>query len=85
MRRGALRLLKVLRERFDGSDATAILPMKISALERIIDIESLGLQPGDVVPELARIHYVKFIGHPGSSNILFSYRPVGADGLVEVL
>ena len=84
-RREALRLLKVLGEMFKGTDAAAFLPMKISALERIIDIESHGSQPGDVVPELARIQYVKFTGLPGSSNILFSYRPVGMDELVEIL
>ena len=84
-RREALRLLKVLGEIFKGSGAAAFLPMKISALERIIDIESLGLQPGDVVPESARIQYVHFTGHPGSSTIRFSYRPVGMDGLVEIL
>ena len=84
-RREALRLLKVLSERFKGSDAASFLPMKISALERIIDVESHGLKPGDVVPELARIHYVVFTGHRGSSNIRFSYRPVGMDGLVEIL
>ena len=61
--------------------------MKISALERIIDIESHGLQPGDVVPGLARIHYtyVIFTGRPSSSNIRFSYRTVGMVGLVEIL
>ena len=59
--------------------------MKISALERIIDIESHGLQPENVVPESARIQYVIFTGCPGSSNIRFSYRPVGMDGLVEIL
>ena len=85
MRRDALRLLKVLGERFKGSDAAGFLPMKISALERIIDIESHGLQPGDVVPELARIQYVEFTGRPGSSDVRFSYRPVGMDGLVEIL
>ena len=85
-RREALRLLKVLGERFKGSDAAAFIPMKISALERIIDIESRGLQPADVVPELARIiQYVIFTGCPGTSNICFSYRPVGMDGLVEIL
>ena len=59
--------------------------MKISALQRIIDIESLGLQPEDAVPELARIHYGIFTGQPSSSSIRFSYRPVGMDGLVEIL
>lgn len=82
-RREALRLLKALEERFRGSDAAAFLPMKISALERIIDIESLGLQLGDVVPRLARIQSVQFTGRPGSSDIRFSYRPVGMDGLVR--
>ena len=85
MRREALRLLKVLGDRFKGSDAAAFIPMKTSALERIIDIESHGLQPADVVPEFARIQYVEFSGRPGSFNILFSYRPAGMDGLVEVL
>ena len=85
IRREQLRLLKALDERFKGSDGTAFLPMKISALERIIDVESHGLQPGGVVPELARIRYVEFTGHRGSSNILFSYRHVGMDGLVEIL
>ena len=85
MRREALCLLKVLGERFKGSDAAGFLPMKISALERIIEIESHGLQREDVVPELARIQYVELIGRPGSANIRFSYRPVGMDGLVEVL
>ena len=84
-RREALRLLKALEERFRGSDAIALLPMKISALERIIDIESHGLQPGNAVPEVARIHYVEYTGRPGSSDILFSYCPVGMDGLVEIL
>ena len=84
-RREALRILKALGERFKASDAIGFLPMKISALERIIDIESHGLQPGDVVPELARIQYVEFTGHPGSSDVRFSYRPVGVDGLVEIL
>ena len=89
-RREALRLLKALEEIFRGQlDAAALtfLPMKISALERIIAIESHGLQPGDVVPESARIYYVEFTGRPGSSDIIhFSYRPVGMDaGLVEIL
>ena len=84
-RREALRLLRALEEIFKGSDATEFLPMKISALERIIDIESLGLQPGDVIPESARIQYVHFTGHPGSSTIRFSYRPVGMDRLIEII
>ena len=84
-RREALRLLKVLVEIFKGSDATEFLPAKMSALERIIDIESHGLQPGDVVPELARIQCVEFTGRPGSSNIRFSYRRVGMDGFFEIL
>ena len=84
-RREALRLLRVLGERFKGSDAAGFLPAKISALECIIDIESHGLQLGDVVPEFARIQYVEFVGRSGSSNIRFSYRLVGMDGLVEIL
>ena len=84
-RREALRLLKALEERFKGLDATGFLPMKILALERIIDIESHGLQPGDVVRDTARIQYVEFAAHGGSSNIHFSYRPVGIDGLIEAL
>ena len=62
-------------ERFTSS--TACLPMKASALERIIDIESHGLQPGTVVPESARIHFVEFTGRPGSSDIGFSYLQLG--------
>ena len=85
IRREALRLLKALEERFKGSGAAAFLPMKISALERIIDIESHGLQPGGVVPESARIQSVRFTGRPGSSSICFSYQPVGVDGFVEVV
>ena len=85
IRREALRLLRALGERFKGLDAAAFLPMKISALERIIDIESYGLRPGDAVPELARIRYVEFTRRTGSSNIRFSYRPVGTDGLIEIL
>ena len=84
-RREALRLLRASEERFKGSNAAAFLPMKISALERIIDVESHALQAGYVVPESARIRYVEFTGRPGSSNIRFSYRPVGMDGLVEIL
>ena len=84
-RREALRLLKALEERFKGSDATAFLPMMVSALERIIYIESHGLPPLDVVPEVARIHYVISTGRPGSSDIRFSYCPVGMDGLVEIV
>ena len=53
--------------------------MKIFSLERMIGIGSLGLQPGDVVPELARIQRVEVTEHP-------LYRPVGMDGLaVEIL
>ena len=74
-----------LGERFKGSGAAAFLPMKISALERMIEIEPHGLRPGDMVPELARIHYVEFTGRRGSSDIRFSYCPVGMDGLVEIL
>ena len=85
IRREALRLLKAFEERFRGSGAIGCLPMKVSALERIIDIESHGLQPGDVVPELARICHVEFSGCPGSSDIRFLYRPAGMDGLVEIL
>ena len=84
-RREALHLLKVLGERYKGSDALGFLPMKISALKLIIDIESHGLQPEDMVPEFARIQYVEFSGSPGSPNIRFSYRPVGMDGLAEIL
>ena len=71
--------------RFKGSDTAAFLLKKISALERIIDTESHGLNPGDVVPELGRIQYVEFIGRTGSPNIRFPYRPVGMDGFVEIL
>ena len=85
VRREAMRLLKALEERFKGSDAAGFLPMKISALERIINIESFGLQPEDVVPELARIQYVEFAERSRLPNIRFSYRLVGMDGLVEIL
>ena len=74
IRREALRLVKAWSERFKGSSTTASLPMMLSALERIIDMESVGLQPGSVVPESARIYFVKVTGRPGSSNIDFSYR-----------
>ena len=84
-RREALRLLKELDGRFKGSDATGFLPMKVAALGRIIGIESLGLEPEDVVPELARIQYVEFSGPLGSSNIRFSYCPAGMDGLIQIL
>ena len=74
-RREALHLLEAWDARFKGLDVTGFLPAKISALERIIDIESHGLQPGSVVPESARINFVQFIGNPGSLNIRdFSYR-----------
>ena len=82
-RREALRFLRALEEGFKGS--AAFLSMKLSALERIIDIESHGLQPGDVVPESARIQYVEFTRQPGSSNIRFSYHSAGMDGLIEIL
>ena len=86
-RREALRLLKAWDARFKGLDVTGFLPAKISALERIIDIESHGLQPGNVVPESARINFVRFTANPGSPNILlrFSYRQLGTDGVFEIL
>ena len=77
-RREALHLLKTFEARFKGS--TGFLPAKISALERIIDIESHGLQPGDAVPGSARISFFQFtVNQPGSPNILrFSYRQLGS-------
>ena len=87
-RREALRLLRALEKRFRGSDATEFLPMKISALERIIDIESHGLRPGDVVPGSARIHYFHATGRQAKrsgSVIRFLYRQLGKEGVVEIL
>ena len=84
IRREALRLVKAWGERFEGSSTTASLPMMLSALERIIDIESIGLQPGSVVPESSRIHFMKVTGRPGSSNIGFSYRGLVTSTVDEI-
>ena len=78
IRRETLHLLQAWGKRFE----TAFLPMTISALERIIDIESLGLQPGTVVPESARIHFVQVIR--GSSGTMgFSYLQLGMSNRVD--
>ena len=85
IRREALHILKAWNERFKGLDTAAFLPMKISALECIIDKESQGLQPGDVVPVPARIRFVRFTGCPGSADIQFSYRQLGMNEVVDIL
>ena len=77
IRREALHLIQTWGERFKGSRTTASLPTALYALERIIDIESDGLQPGSVVPESARIHFVEVAGRHGSSNKEFSYLQLG--------
>ena len=77
IRREALHLLRAWGERFKGTT----LPTKVSALERIIDIESRGLQPGSVVPEPARIHFVEVVGD--SSNMDFSYLQLGMSRVID--
>ena len=85
IRREALHLLRAFEQRCKGSHAAAFVPMKLAALERIIDIESYGLQLGDMVPESSRIHFVHITGRPGSSNMCFSYRQLGTNGVVDML
>ena len=41
---------------------------KLFALERLINVESEGLRPGDMVPQSARIHFVRAIASPDSLN-----------------
>ena len=84
-RREALHLLKTWETGFKDSHITRFLAAKITALERIIEVEPQGLQPGRMIPESARIDFVRFTASPGSSNIRFSYRPVVMDELVEIL
>ena len=82
IRREALHLMKAWGERFPST--TSSLPMALSALEHIIDVESHGLQPGSVVPEAARIHFAQVTGSPGSSNIGFSYLQLGQSRVDEI-
>ena len=82
IRREALDLMKAWGERFPST--TSSLPMALSALEHIIDVESHGLQPGSVVPEAARIHFAQVTGSPGSSNIGFSYLQLGQSRVDEI-
>ena len=84
-RRAALHILKAWERRFKAGTVTEFLPAKISALERIIDVESHGLQSGDVIPESARISFVRITASPGSPNVHFSYRLLGIDGVFDIL
>ena len=59
--------LGLLRE-WEGRFTAPPLPSKSSVLERLIDVESEGLRPGDMVPESARIHYVCATMRPGSEE-----------------
>ena len=68
IRREILHLLRAWSERFSSRRALA----KVYALQRLIDIESEGLQPGDVVPESARIHFCHVTERSGS-KVSFTY------------
>ena len=61
IRRETLRLLRAWIERFDLNPFTRT---KLQALERIIEIESEGLQPGEVVPESARVDFARVAMYP---------------------
>ena len=80
IRRVTLGLLQALEKRFK---ATSPVHVKSSALRRLIDIESEGLQPGDVVPESARIQFAQVRASPAGSKLHLRYlrsgREVGFD------
>lgn len=58
IRRESLRLLRAWEGAFGGPNSTQSILLRSSALEQVIDIESEGLRPGDVVPESARVRVV---------------------------
>ena len=75
IRRDALQLLDAWGEVIEPTNSRerVVRGMKRSALERLIDIESEGLQPGSVIPEPARIRYVRVAVPPGSLRAHISY------------
>ena len=84
IRRETLRLLKVWEERFGVLNANTLAQAKLFVLERLIEIESKGWQSGDVVPQSARIHFVRVIAHPYSSKVHLSYLRLGLAGFDDI-
>ena len=64
-----------------GSSASSAMHL---ALERVIEIESEGLRPLDVVPQSDRIHYVRVIARPGSSEMRLTYFRSGMARIVVI-
>ena len=72
------------RARHTANLITPVSEKLPAALERLIDIESEGLQPGNVVPESARIRSVRVTtACPGLTRSQLSYVRTGAFGFDE--
>ena len=85
IRRDALCLLEAWGQFNDPSSRAAIVHgMKLSALRRLIDIESEGLLPGSVVPGHARIHYMHVEIPPSSSRVHISYLQSGSPSIISI-
>ena len=78
IRRDTLGLLKAWEEACPSRP----VHVKVSTLQWLVDFESEGLQPGEVVPESARIHFVRVKAHPGS-KVHLTYLRSGVVGFDE--
>ena len=86
IRRETLRTLKAWEHKYmaaDSAGSSASSAMHL-ALERVIEIESEGLRPLDVVPQSDRIHYVRVIARPGSSEMRLTYFRSGMARIVVI-
>ena len=79
LRRQALQLLKGWEVRIKGLNLRQRAPVR--SLERLIDIESEGLEPGDVPRSYSRIHYARVSMHMSKERL--SYLRGGIPGIVD--